>query len=144
MRIRTVITCRSLRERLNVNRPVRGRCVAGMRPRVNVEQTVIVRPEPGTRLVWVRYEQPFGQNMTRRHRSHRPTNGSITASYRPTVLILSSYRPHTGFSPFSTACTYTVLGMPKTFSLTGLHHVYWSLNALPCAHTVFHGPHGRL
>ena len=33
---------------------------------------------------------------------HRPTNGSITASYRPT----SSYRAHTGFSPCATACIH--------------------------------------
>ena len=72
---------------------------------------------------------------------HRPTNGSITASYRPP----SSYRAHTGFSPCATACIHPA----KCFEyvqnfrrpLTGHWRVHRSLNAPPCALTVFHRPH---
>ena len=79
------------------------------------------------------------------HYGHRPTNGSITASYRPHVLLPSSYRVltvcHRMYPPGE-----KFLSMSKTFAgsrrpLTSHQHVHRSLNAPPCALTVFHRPH---
>ena len=68
---------------------------------------------------------------------HRPTNGSITASYRPHVLLPSSYRVltmcHRLYPPGEKfwACSKTFAGSHRP--LTGHQRVHRSLNAPPCA-----------
>ena len=83
---------------------------------------------------------------------HHPTYVSIyqthiTTSYRPHVLLPSSYR----FSPCATYIPLVptwrkALSMPKTFAgsrqlLTGHQRVHRSLNTPPCALTVLYCPY---
>jgi hypothetical protein len=76
---------------LNVNRSVRGRYVGGRRWWVNVGRTLTERYGPVTTRYWAGMNT-VDRNMTRRHRSHRPTNGLVTAHRLYTVLLPSSYR----------------------------------------------------
>ena len=82
------------------------------------------------------------------HYGHRPTNGSITASYRPHVPLPSSYRVltvcHRLYPPGEKLWVCPKLSPGPAGSrrpLTGHQRVHRSLNAPPCAHTVFHRPH---
>ena len=82
------------------------------------------------------------------HYGHRPTNGSITASYRPHVLLPFSYRVltvcHHLYPPgekFSVCPKLSPGPAGSRRPLTGHQRVHRSLNAPPCALTVFHRPH---
>ena len=96
---------------------------------------------------------PDGMHTLAKHHytvqyGHRPTNGSITASYRPHVLLPSSYRVltvcHGLYPPGEKFWVCPKLSPGPAGSrrpLTGHQRVHRSLNAPPCALTVFHRPH---
>ena len=96
---------------------------------------------------------PDGMHTLAKHHytvqyGHRPTNGSITASYRPHVLFPSSYRVltvcHRLYPPGEKFWVCPKLSPGPAGSrrpLTGHQRVHRSLNAPPCALTVFHRPH---
>ena len=82
------------------------------------------------------------------HYGHRPTNGSITASYRPHVLLPSSYwvltvchRLYPTGEKLWVCPKLSPGPVGFCWPLTGHQRVQRSLNAPPCALTVFHRQH---